>query len=241
MLIYTMLKPGFVTEENIVKLRRDYLIPQRRFSVVCDGFIRYKKQDAKEHYVNLKEKPFYLDVADYISSEDVYAVVVDFDGTEKEWVEYRKKIIGATKEKDLVPGSFRYEAMIRKGLPFSPRKNAIHSSDAYKTATKEICIFLSLMKDAIEKELKKGNYKTAENILNKISLFYTDAKVRDCMFEAVRELEKKSKKKLDNEQKTELENNLLQIETISKFVEKLYKELFKTKNQKNTVKEIEKY
>lgn len=240
MLIYFMLKPEFVTNENIVKLRTKYLIPDRKFNVICDGFIRYKKQDALKHCINLKEKPFYLDVVDYISSEDVYSVVADFDGTEKEWENYRKRFIGSAKEKELLPGSFRYEATIRKGLPFSPRKNAIHSSDAYKTATSEICIFLSLMKEAIEKELKKGNYETAKNILNKISLFYTDAKVRDCMFEAVRELEKRSNKKLDGEQKKELENNLLQIETISKYVEKLYKELFKGKMFTSGVEEIAK-
>lgn len=236
-----MLKPEFVTQENIIKLREEYLIPEKRFNVICDGFIRYKKQDAKEHYMNLKEKPFYLDVADYISSEDVYAVVADFDGTEKEWIDYRKQIIGATKEKDLVPGSFRYEATIAKGLPYGPRKNAIHSSDSYKTATKEICIFLGLMKEALEKELSNGNYRVADNIINKISLFNTDTKVRDCLYEAVRELEEKSDKKLVGEEKEELSNNLIQLATISNYVENLCGEFDSAKSQIKQMEEFEKY
>lgn len=225
MLVYIMLKPGFVTKENIVNLRENYLIPERKFQVLCDGFIRYSKKDAMHHYDNLKKKPFYRSYSEYISSEDVYAVVVDFDGTEKEWKAYRKQVIGATKEKDLVPGSFRYEATVAKGIPYVIGKNAIHSSDAYETATSEICIFIDLMKDAAKYHASKGNREVSEDIISKINLFRLDATACENLYAIVKECENTSDTKLGDEDSQEVKNNLDQLKTVSDCAEKAHKSL----------------
>lgn len=227
MLVYIMLKPGFVTKENIVNLRENYLIPEKRFSVLCDGFIRYSKKDALHHYENLKKKPFYRTYGEYISSEDVYATVVEFDGTEKEWKTYRKQVIGATKEKDLVPESFRYQATIAKGIPYVVGKNAIHSSDAYESATSEICIFINLMRDAAKYHALMGNNEVSEDIISKINLFRLDARVREGLYAIVKDYEKTSDTKLSDEDSQEVKNNLEQLKTVSDCAEKAYKNLKK--------------
>lgn len=227
MLVYIMLKPRFVTKENIVNLRENYLIPERKFQVLCDGFIRYTTKDAMHHYDNLKKKPFYRSYSEYISSEDVYATVVEFDGTEKEWKTYRKQVIGATKEKDLVPGSFRYEATIAKGIPYVIGENAIHSSDAYETATNEICIFINLMKDAAKYHASMGNKEVSEDIISKINLFRLDTGVRENLYGMVKEYEKTSDTKLSDEDSWEVKNNLEQLKTVSDCAESAHKSLRK--------------
>lgn len=227
MLVYIMLKPRFVTKENIINLRENYLIPEKKFQVICDGFIRYTTKDAMHHYENLKHKPFYRSYGEYISSEDVYAVVVDFDGTEKEWKTYRKQVIGATKEKDLVPGSFRYETIIAKGLPYVVGENAIHSSDAYETATNEICIFIDLMKDAAKYHAKNGDNNTAQEIISKIKLFALDADVREGLFGLLKEYETKDCSMLNDEDGVEIRKNLEQLKTVSDCAEKAHKSLKK--------------
>lgn len=227
MLVYIMLKPGFVTKENIIRLREEYLTPEKRFQVLCDGFIRYTTKDAMHHYDNLKKKPFYRSYSEYISSEDVYAAVAEFDGTENEWKSYRKKVIGATKEEDLVPESFRYQMTIAKGIPYIKGKNAIHSSDAYETATNEICIFIDLMKDAAKYYASVGSNEVSEDIITKINLFRLDTSVRENLYSMVKEYEKKSGNKLDEEDSLEVKNNLVQLKKVSDCAEKANNDLSK--------------
>lgn len=225
MLVYIMLKPRFVTKENIVNLRENYLIPERKFQVICDGFIRYKMKEALKHCENVKHKPFYRSYGEYISSEDVYAVVADFDGTEKEWKTYRKQVIGATKEKDLVPGSFRYEATIAKGIPYVVGENAIHSSDAYETATSEICIFINLMKDAAKYYAEAGENIIAEDIISKINLFALDSKASKGLYNLLKEYDNCEPNELNNEISLEINNNIKQLKAVSDCADKANKSL----------------
>lgn len=225
MLVYLMLKPGFVTRENIINLRENYLTKENGFEVMCDGFIKYKKNDVKKHYENLKYKPFYEDVAEYIASDEVYSVVVEFNGDEQEWRERRKQIIGATKEPDLVPGSFRYDMTIGKGIEYSPRYNVVHSSDSYKSATEEISIFLDLMSDYAKKQAKDGNKKLAEDTIFKIKDFCLGTEIRKGVYQFVDEYGETHNIEFNERDLVEIKNELMQMCAVSRKAEKICKKL----------------
>ncbi len=225
MLVYLMLKPGFVTKENIVNLRENYITPENGFQVMCDGFVRYDENDAKKHYENLKYKPFYKDVAEYIASDDTYSLVASFNGDENQWKAYRKQIIGGTHEKDLIPGSFRYDMTIGKGLPYSDRQNVIHSSDSYNTATNEISIFLKLMGEYAKKEALEGNKHLAEDIIMRLKEFCLGTEVEKGLYQFVDEYGKVHNIKFSESDLADINSELMQLCAISRKAEKVCKKL----------------
>lgn len=225
MLVYIMLKPGFVTRENIVNLRENYLTKENGFHVMCDGFVRYDEKDAKKHYENLKYKPFFNDVAEYIASDDTYSVVASYNGDEAQWKKYRKEIIGGTHEKDLVPGSFRYDMTLGKGEPYSDRKNVIHSSDSYVTAANEICIFLKLMGDYAKKQALAGNKYLAEDIIYRIKDFCMGTEIEKGLYQFVDEYGKAHNIKFSEEDLTNINNELAQLCAVSRKAAKVCKKL----------------
>ena len=86
------------------------------------------KEHAEEHYVDLKSKPFYNGLVEYIVSGPVVAMV--WEG--KNVVATGRKIIGATNPLASEPGTIRGDFCIDVG------RNIIHGSDAVESAKKEI-------------------------------------------------------------------------------------------------------
>lgn len=90
--------------------------------------INVSKEHAEEHYVDLKSKPFYNGLVDYIVSGPVCAMV--WEG--KNVVATGRKLIGATNPLASEPGTIRGDFCIDVG------RNIIHGSDAVESAKKEI-------------------------------------------------------------------------------------------------------
>jgi len=88
---------------------------------------------AQRHYAVHRDKPFYNDLVDYISSAPIVACV--FEGERA--VETSRKAMGATDPAKAEKGT------IRGDFGLSIEKNSVHGSDSPATAEAEIKLFFS--------------------------------------------------------------------------------------------------
>ncbi len=93
--------------------------------------VHMDKPLAERHYAVHKEKPFFNDLVEYITSTPIVAAV--FEGGKA--VEKIRKLMGATDPAKAAPGT------IRKDYGLDLTRNSIHGSDSPENAEKEIAIF----------------------------------------------------------------------------------------------------
>ena len=86
------------------------------------------KELAQKHYGVHKERPFFDNLVDFISSGPVVAMVWEGEGV----ILNARKLIGATKPLEAEPGTIRGDLAIDIG------RNIIHGSDGFETAAFEI-------------------------------------------------------------------------------------------------------
>ncbi len=154
MLVLTFLKPQFATKTNINIVKSHYFTKVNKCEVVAEFDGIYSAEDCTKHYAHLKSKPaIFEETFDYITSDGIYAMIIDYAGTEEEWKTDRLRIIGATKEVDLIPGCIRYDFTIGLGMHYNIGKNVMHSSDSRLAATKEIMIALNVLLRSAEQEI----------------------------------------------------------------------------------------
>lgn len=72
---YIMLKPGFADNYQIVKKVRTE-IEKLNLCIRHQGYKKYTADEAKYHYIEKKEKPFYNELVLYLTSNEVYGFVV---------------------------------------------------------------------------------------------------------------------------------------------------------------------
>jgi nucleoside-diphosphate kinase len=86
---------------------------------------------AEKHYAVHKEKPFFNDLVNFITSGPVIAAVLEGEKA----IESTRQTMGATDPKKAAPGT------IRADLGINMEHNLIHGSDSPENAGKEISIF----------------------------------------------------------------------------------------------------
>ena len=91
------------------------------------------KDLAQNHYGVHRERPFFGDLVDFISSGPVVAMVWEGEGV----ILSARKLIGATKPLEAEPGTIRGDLAIDIG------RNIIHGSDGEDTAKFEIDLWFS--------------------------------------------------------------------------------------------------
>lgn len=89
------------------------------------------KEVAETHYGEHKEKPFFGELVDFITSGPVFAMV--WQG--EQVVDVTRQIIGKTNPKEALPGTIRGDYGLTVG------KNIIHGSDSPESAEREINLF----------------------------------------------------------------------------------------------------
>ena len=92
------------------------------------------KELAKNHYGVHRERPFFNDLVDFISSGPVVAMVWEGDGV----IANARKLIGATKPLEAEPGTIRGDLAVNIG------RNVIHGSDGLETAQFEIGLWFQV-------------------------------------------------------------------------------------------------
>ncbi len=86
---------------------------------------------AERHYAEHVEKPFFGELADFITSGPLVAMVLEGRSA----ITAARQLIGATNPLDAAPGSIRGDLAIATG------ENLVHGSDGPESAVREIGIF----------------------------------------------------------------------------------------------------
>ena len=108
-------------------------IERRGFDVVA-GRLRTASRDlAGEHYGEHKEKPFFGELVEFITSGPTWALVVEGEGA----IATMRKTIGATNPANAEPGT------IRGDLAMSMPDNLVHGSDSPESAAREVALWFS--------------------------------------------------------------------------------------------------
>ncbi len=94
------------------------------------------EQQAGEFYSVHKDRPFYQELIDFMTSGPVMIQVLEGDNA----IAKNRELMGATFPKDAEPGTIRADFCDADG---DQGENAVHGSDAVETAAQEIPFFFS--------------------------------------------------------------------------------------------------
>ena len=86
---------------------------------------------AEQHYAEHKEKPFFGELVEFITSAPTLALVLEGEGA----IATVRTSMGATNPADATPGS------IRGDLALSMPDNLVHGSDSAESAVREIALW----------------------------------------------------------------------------------------------------
>ena len=103
------------------------------FKIVAIKSMRLTKEEAGGFYAVHKERPFFGELTDFMSSGKIIAMVLEAEGAILKW----RDTMGATDPKKAAPGTIRYD------LGTSIGNNVTHGSDGPETAAFEITFFFS--------------------------------------------------------------------------------------------------
>jgi len=104
-----------------------------RFKIVAIKSRRLTKAEAEGFYAVHRERPFFKDLTDFMSSGKVVVMVLEKENAIAQW----RDTMGATDPAKAAPGT------IRKELGTSIQNNCTHGSDAPETAAFEIAYFFA--------------------------------------------------------------------------------------------------
>ncbi|HAA01676.1 MAG TPA: nucleoside-diphosphate kinase [Flavobacteriales bacterium] len=128
---FTMIKPDGVENKNIGKILD--LITNSGFRIIAMRYTRLTTEQASKFYEVHKERPFYGELVEYMTSGPIVAAILEKDNAVAEF----RKLIGATDPTQAEPGT------IRKLYAESKAKNAVHGSDSDENAEIEGNFFFS--------------------------------------------------------------------------------------------------
>jgi nucleoside-diphosphate kinase len=103
------------------------------FRIVAIRSMRLTKDEAGGFYAVHRERPFFGELTDFMSSGKIIAMVLEGEGAIAKW----RDAMGATDPKKAAPGTIRHD------LGTSIGANVTHGSDATDTAAFEISYFFA--------------------------------------------------------------------------------------------------
>ena len=103
------------------------------FRIVAIRSMRLTKDEAGGFYAVHRERPFFGELTDFMSSAKIIAMVLEAEGAIAKW----RDAMGATDPKKAAPGTIRHD------LGTSIGNNVTHGSDAPDTAAFEISYFFA--------------------------------------------------------------------------------------------------
>ena len=128
---FAIIKPDAFAAGNAGKIfNRIY---EEGFKIVGLKKLYLSKLEAEGFYYVHKERPFFDELTDFMSSGPCIVMVLEAQGAIKKW----RDLMGATNPAEAPEGS------LRKEFGSSVGENATHGSDAPETAAFEISYFFS--------------------------------------------------------------------------------------------------
>ena len=126
---FSIIKPDATKRKITGSINK--LIEDSGLKIVAQKLIKLSENQAKEFYSIHKEKPFFNDLIEYMTSEPVVVQVLSGENA----VESYRNIMGATNPENAEPGT------IRKLFALNVQENSVHGSDSPENAMKEIEFF----------------------------------------------------------------------------------------------------
>jgi nucleoside-diphosphate kinase len=106
---------------------------QRGLAIRASKLIRVDRDLAERHYAEHREKPFFDELVEFITSSPTLALVLEGEGA----IGVVRATIGATNPANAAPGT------IRGDFALSMPDNLVHGSDSPESAEREIDLWFS--------------------------------------------------------------------------------------------------
>ncbi|PSO91126.1 MAG: nucleoside-diphosphate kinase [Cyanobacteria bacterium QS_3_48_167] len=123
---FIMIKPDGLQRSLVGEIIQR--LENKGFTLVSLKLMKVSRELAEQHYDVHRDKPFFGNLVEFITSGPVVASVWEGEGV----VATARKIIGTTNPLNAEPGTIRGDYGISIG------RNLIHASDAVETAQQEI-------------------------------------------------------------------------------------------------------
>lgn len=128
---FTMIKPDAVEAGNIGGILK--MIEEAGFKIIAMKYVKLSAEIAGKFYEVHKERPFYGELCQYMSSGPIVAAILEKDNAVADF----RTLIGATNPAEAAEGT------IRKIYAKSIAANAVHGSDSDENAQIEGNFFFS--------------------------------------------------------------------------------------------------
>lgn len=106
-------------------------IERRGYRFVAADLRHIDVETAEEHYAEHKDKPFFRDLVEFITSGPLFAALIEGPGVVAAW----RSMMGSTDPIDAAPGT------IRGDLGTCKETNIVHGSDSLDSAARETALF----------------------------------------------------------------------------------------------------
>ncbi len=130
----SIIKPDAVKKNVIGKILARF--EDAGLKIVAGRMLQLSKDQAAQFYAVHKERSFFGELLEYITSGPVFVSVLQGEGA----VALNRKLMGATDPKKADPGT------IRKDFADSITANAVHGSDSLENAAIEVKFFFPELK-----------------------------------------------------------------------------------------------
>jgi len=128
---FAIIKPDAIKNNN-KKIIYNHII-KSGFKIIASKIKKLTTEEAQGFYMIHKNKTFYNELIQFMSSGQCMVLVLEKDNAVENW----RNIIGNTNPKQASEGT------IRKLYGTDISKNAVHGSDSNENAKKEIAFFFS--------------------------------------------------------------------------------------------------
>jgi len=128
---FSIIKPDAVGNNVVGKILQRF--EENNLQIIASKMIHLTKEKAEGFYSVHKEKPFFTNLVEFMTSGPVIVQVLEGENA----ILKNREIMGATNPDEAAQGT------IRKDFAKSIDENAVHGSDAPETAAAEIAYFFN--------------------------------------------------------------------------------------------------
>ncbi|WP_261129132.1 nucleoside-diphosphate kinase [Bacillus sp. Marseille-Q3570] len=128
---FLMVKPDGVQRNLIGEIVNRF--ERKGFKLAGAKLMQISDELAQNHYGEHKERPFFGELVDFITSGPVFAMVWEGENV----IATARNMMGKTNPSDAAPGTIRGDYAVQVG------QNIIHGSDSPESAEREINLFFN--------------------------------------------------------------------------------------------------
>ncbi|MFC5714220.1 nucleoside-diphosphate kinase [Thalassorhabdus alkalitolerans] len=126
---FVMVKPDGVQRNVVGEIVSRF--EKKGYTLAGAKLMTISNELAEKHYGEHKDKPFFGELVDFITSGPVFAMVWEGENV----IASARQMMGATNPSDAAPGTIRGDFAVQVGM------NIIHGSDSSESAEREIGLF----------------------------------------------------------------------------------------------------